>query len=136
VECALEFYHRAITDFISVPKKRGAAKEVECQSAFHPTNWGGGCERLQPWSRQKIYSWTDVTEIDTICTQGRKGWNGIFVIDLRDGTIIDITGWPDRFVAAYPHIVKALEGHRFAFNSTRVDLRCNVPYIRFLVQPP
>jgi len=92
--------------------------------------------RDKPWTSEKTYSWQEITEIDTFCTLGSKGWGGGFVIDLRDGTTINLAGWTTSFIAVYPDIVKALEGHKFAFNSTGVAPGCNVPYLRLLVQPP
>jgi hypothetical protein len=88
------------------------------------------------------YDWSRVREIETGCTEGsRSGANYHFVLNLTDGTRINLIGYdPWMFAAAYPKIQVALEGRTYGFiTDAFAGAPCSFPrpgMQRFLNQPP
>jgi len=64
------------------------------------------------------YDWSRVSEIETGCTKGRNSVNYHFVLDLADGTPIDLMQDQEwNFETAYPKIQSALEGRSYGFSN-------------------
>lgn len=108
-----------------------------CQYCIGPN---GIAYQSWPWSGLRHYSWTDVQEVKTSCTRQRSrtgtGWSASFVFILRDGMSFDIMEWPRSTARAYPDIVRALDGIDFAFDASRVNADCAVPYMNLLIRRP
>jgi pimeloyl-ACP methyl ester carboxylesterase len=86
------------------------------------------------------YDWSSVREIETGCTRGRSANIFQFVLNLGDSTRIDLMQLDELgFLAAYPKIQVALEGHSYGFSNGFVTSHCGYPgpgWQRILSQPP
>jgi hypothetical protein len=88
------------------------------------------------------YDWSRVKEIETGCTQARIETNYHFVLDLADGTRVDLMqDAPWAFVAAYPKIQLALAGRSYGFsNAAFVGSSCSThpraSWQKMLTDPP
>jgi hypothetical protein len=74
----------------------------------------------------RFYDWSSVRTIDTGCAENRHV-SYHFLLGLDDGTRIDLMqNDPFGFVAAYPKVQSALEGHTYGFsNAAFVGTRCS-----------
>ena len=92
-------------------------------------------------SSAKEFAWSDVRVINTGCSFNRQSLDRNFVVEMRDGTTIDLSQEnPREFLAGYPHIQTALTDHDYQFNREKVIGGCanalSSSWVRILTQRP
>jgi hypothetical protein len=93
--------------------------------------------QTSPLSGLRHYAWNDIASVTPTCSPDKRtGWDTTYVITMHDGSAFDILVWPRPTARVYPKIVQALHGLGFSFDASRVQDRCNVPYVEILRERP
>ena len=92
-----------------------------------------------PWTGFRQYTWEDVSAVTATCRYSRgrfTGWRKQFILEMRDGPVLDLMAWPTAAIRASPSIAQALHGHEFRFDVAGVAPGCPEPYLGMLSHRP
>jgi len=96
--------------------------------------------RDRPWGAMKVHSWNDLSSIETACEPYRNGWSLSYRLTVNDGTKLNILGNDladdGTFYANFAKLDRALNGHSYRFDATRVNPQCADPNVDYVKSRP
>jgi membrane protein YqaA with SNARE-associated domain len=93
--------------------------------------------RTWPWRDFQSHHWKDVANIQTGCWRSTRGaWPAAYVLEMNDGTAIDIEDGLRRKKPSYPELDRALQDVAFSFDSRGVAANCGRYDAKFLKTRP